>query len=576
VSAGSIVPKETKAQRIERWKRAKNPWEFRHEIDQFAREGRAAIPEEWMQVYFRLWGVYTQGDGRGVFGKANEYFMLRLRIPNGLLDSRQLRAIAGVTERYTRGQADITVRQNIQLHWVRIEDLPEIMTTLAAVGISPMGTCGDDTRNITGCPLAGLDAREITDASPLVEAATKALVGNAEFYNLPRKFKITITGCRNWCSYPETNDVGLTALRHGAEVGYSLRVGGGLSTNPHFGLRLNAFVVPEQVVDVLRGVASIFRDADVLRQDRAKARLKFLFLEHGWTAESFQRELESRIGFRLAPAAPETPPPDHEGRDHLGLHAQKQSGLYYAGFAVLRGRISAREMHRLADLSDAYGDGKLRTTGMQNIIVVNIGESGVGRFLEEAAAAGLRLGSEASPFRRGTVACTGTEYCKLAIAETKTFARWLVEELEERLPGFDRLLRINVNGCPNSCGQHWIADIGLQGCTIKQNGQQVDAFDFLLGGGVGAEAGFTRRVGFRATARETPEAIERLLRAYLDQRVGPAESVAQFCRRHSDEELRGFLAGQGPMATETQSHGGGTSLCLCDAVANPLPEPWHG
>ncbi|HXG04074.1 MAG TPA: nitrite reductase, partial [Candidatus Binatia bacterium] len=352
----SGVVRETKAQRVERLKRALNPWEAYDEIVRFARAGYEAIPDEWLKTYFRWWGVYTQGDGlgavggRGGEGQAVPYFMVRIRIPNGLLLSHQLRTIADLAERHARGVADLTVRQNVQLHWVPIEAIPDVFQSLWRVGLTTQGSCGDDTRNITGCPLAGLDADEVADASPLVLAATRMLNGNPAFYNLPRKYKVTITGCRVWCSYPEINDVGLTALTHPAtgEVGFSVRVGGGLSTQPHLAVRLGAFVPWNQVLPVVRGITEIFRDSEVLRRDREKARLKFLFLQHGWTAERFQDELERRIGFRLEAAAPEEPPEDVY-RDHVGIHPQKQPGHVYAGLAVLRGRLGPADLRAAAD-----------------------------------------------------------------------------------------------------------------------------------------------------------------------------------------------------------------------------------
>src|SRR3989449_4600781 len=366
---------ETKAQRVERLKREKNPWEGLAEIRRFAREGFNSIPPEWIGTYFRWWGVYTQGDGVGAIGgqggegKAVPYFMVRIRIPNGLLRSPQLRTIAQVTERYARGTADITVRQNIQLHWVTIEALPEVLDALWRAGLTTMGSCGDDTRNITGCPLAGVDADEICDASPLTLDANRFFVGNADFYNLPRKFKVCITGCRVWCAYPEINDVGFTAIRRAgadSEIGFSLRVGGGLSTDPHLAVRLNAFVRRHEVIPVLKGVAEIFRDSDKLRESRERARLKFLFLKQGWTAESFQEELEQRIGFCLERAAEEKSPEDIY-RDHVGIHQQKQPDYSYVGAAVLRGRITAQQIRAAADLADRFADGELRTTNMQNL-----------------------------------------------------------------------------------------------------------------------------------------------------------------------------------------------------------------
>ncbi len=545
--------KETKAQRIERLKRAKNPWECLDELRGFARLGFATIPPEWISVYLRWWGVYTQGDGVGAIGgqggegKAVPHFMVRIRIPNGLLRSEQLRTIAALSARYARGVADLTVRQNIQLHWVTIEALPEVMDELWRSGLTTKGSCGDDTRNIIGCPVAGVDGDEISDASSLVLQATELLNGNPEFYNLPRKFKICITGCRVWCSQPEIHDIGLTAItrmRGGErEVGFSLRVGGGLSTDPHLGVRLNAFIRWDQVIPAVRGIAEIFRDSEVLRESRERARLKFLFLRHGWTEERFRQELERRIGFSLEPSVPEEPPTDVY-RDHVGIHAQKQEGYSYVGAAVLRGRITPEQMQRAADLADRYGTGDLRTTNMQNLLIVNVPNADSKALANGLNEAGLTV--EATVFRRGTVACTGTEFCKLAITETKEFARWLVRELEDRVPEFDQHLKLHVTGCPNSCGQHWIADIGIEGKKSKVGDRMVDAYYFCVGGAVGRHQAIARPVGYRCLATEVPEALERLLRRYLaDRRQG--ENLRQCCQGHDVERRRTFLAG-GEMA----------------------------
>ncbi|HEY4909462.1 MAG TPA: precorrin-3B synthase, partial [Methylomirabilota bacterium] len=540
--------KETKAQRAERLKGQLNPWSAYAEIERFAREGWDSIPPEWLNTYFRWWGIYTQGDGVGAIGgtggegKAVQYLLVRIRIPNGLLTSRQTSRIADLAERFARGVADITVRQNIQLHWVRIEDLPAIIQGLSEVGISTLGSCGDVTRNVTGCPVAGVDADEIADASPLVEATTAMLNGSPEFYNLPRKFKVSITGCRVWCSYPEINDVGLTALRHPYTglTGFSVRVGGGLSTDPHLSKRLDAFVPWQQAPAVVKGIGEIFRDSDVLRQSREKARLKFLFLHHGWTVERFQAELERRLGEKLEPAVPEIAP-DDVYRDHVGIHPQKQDGLAYVGIAVLRGRLTSGQLRAVAHLAERYGSGDLRATGMQNLLVLNVPRSLADELARELEALGLR--TDASPFWRGTIACTGTEFCKIALTETKGFARRLVTDLESRLPGFEQHLKIHVTGCPNSCGQHWIADLGLEGKKVKVDGRLVDAYYFCVGGAVGAQEAVARPVGYRVAATEVPEAIERLLRAYLAERR-PGENFRQFCAAHTDGEIRNILAGE--------------------------------
>ncbi|HLW84699.1 MAG TPA: nitrite/sulfite reductase [Candidatus Sulfotelmatobacter sp.] len=546
----SAAVKETKAQRVERLKREKNPWEGLEEIRSFARKGFDSIPPEWIGTYFRWWGVYTQGDGTGVTGgkngegKALPCFMVRIRIPNGQLRSQQLRTIADVTQRYAKGIADITVRQNIQLHWVTIEALPELLEELWKVDLNTMGACGDVTRNVTGCPVAGFDADEICDASPLAIEASRMLAGNAEFYNLPRKFKISVTGCQVWCPYPEINDVGLTAITRivsgKPEVGFSLRVAGGLSTEPYLGARLNAFVRWSQVLPVIRGIAELFRASDVLREHRERARLKFLFLRHGWNAETFLKDLERRIGFHLDPAEPEQPPADVY-RDHIGVHPQRQPGYCYVGASVLRGRITAEQMHAAADLAERFAGGELRTTNMQNLIVVNVPLLNADVLAKDLDAVGLRV--ESSVFARGTIACSGTEFCKLAITETKTFSRWLVEELEDRLPGFDQHLKLHVTGCPNSCGQHWIADIGIEGKKTKVQERMVDAYYFCVGGALGLHQATARPIGYRCAATAVPDAIERLLRQYLAER-GDGENLRQFFARHSDTELRECLAGE--------------------------------
>ena len=545
-----MATKETKAQRVERLKREKNPWDALEELRGFARNGFPAIPPEWLGTYLRWWGVYTQGDGAGVVGgqngegKALPYFMVRIRIPNGILRAGQVRAIANLSRRFGRGVADITVRQNIQLHWVTAESLPEVLETLEQHGLTTMGACGDVVRNITGCPVSGVDADEICDPSPLAQEASHLLAGNAEFYNLPRKFKVSLTGCRAWCSYPEINDVGLTAItrrfRGQQETGFSLRVGGGLSTDPHLALRLNAFVRWHQVVDAIRGVAELFRAATSLREHRERARLKFLFLHEGWTAETFQRELERLLGFQFDPAEPEHPPQDIY-RDHLGIHPQKQEGLCFIGAAVVRGRVNWEQLHAAAELSESYASGDLRTTAMQNLLIVNVPYQKADPLAKRLDAIGFPV--QASPFVRGTIACSGTEFCKLAITETKGFARWLTEELDDRLPGFDQDFKLHVTGCPNSCGQHWIADIGLEGKKLKVNGAFVDAYYFCVGGAVGSFSTIARPVGYRCTALQVPDAIERLLRAYRATRE-PGENLRRFFARHSDAELRQSLAGE--------------------------------
>lgn len=557
-AAASAPPKETKAAKSERLKLAKNPWEAWDEVRQFAREGRSSVLPEWTGLYFKWWGIYTQGDGAGVTGgangegKATEFFMMRIGLPNGLLTSHQLRTIGRITQKYARNLADITTRQNIQLHWLTLEALVDVVDQLTGIGLSPKGACGDVVRNVTGCPLAGLDQHELLDASPLAVEIAHALTANPDFYNLPRKFKVSVSGCPLWCSYPEINDVGLTAIGRQVpgsddstqtEIGYTLRVGGGLSTEPHIAVRIPAFIRQHQALAAVIATAEIFREQQELRENRTRARLKYLFMRHGWTADSFLGALEARLGYKLDPA-PETSTHDQEHipddiyRDHIGISPQRQPGLSAVGASVLRGRLSGDQLVQLADLAEIFGDGHLRAAITQNILIANIPNARVHDLIAELKRIDIHV--EVTPFWRGAIACTGTEFCKLAISETKAFAKWLVGEMEERLPTFDQQIKLHVTGCTNSCGQHWIADIGLEGKKIKQNGALVDAFYFCVGGSVGKHAQPARPIGYRAAADEVPEAIERLLRAYLDTRQ-PSEDLRSYFSRTGDETLRAHL-----------------------------------
>jgi sulfite reductase (ferredoxin) len=542
----AVPVKETKAQRSERLKREKNPWEAFDEVRQFAREGRASVLPEWASFYFKWWGIYTQGDGigatggKGGEGLATEYFMLRIGIPNGILTSHQAREIGRIAKEHGRNLADITTRQNIQLHWLTIESLPEVVDALDKIGLSPKGACGDVVRNVTGCPLAGIAADELIDASPVAREIAHLLTANPEFYNLPRKFKITASGCPDWCNYPEINDIALTAVEKDGEIGYSLRVGGGLSNEPHLAVDLDVFLLPHQAVPAARAVAEIFRDQQGLRESRDRARLKYLFTKEGWTADRFRDELQSRLDFTLSRGATEKVPAGVL-RDHVGIHPQKNAGLSYVGASVLRGRMTGEQLQAAADLADRFGSGKLRATIAQNLIFIDIPNSNTAELARELGKIGLHV--EGSVFWRGAIACTGTEFCKLAITETKGFARWVVEEMEERLPQFDQELRLHVTGCPNSCGQHWIADIGMEGKKIKHEGKLVDAYYFCLGGAVGEHAGFGRPVGYRCPAVSVPESIERLLRQYLGGR-SERENLRAWFARHSNDELRAYLAGE--------------------------------
>ena len=525
--------RESAAQRNERIKAAKAPWDILPDIERYARDGYAAIDPEDRDVRFRAWGIYTQGDGAGVFGQAVPRFMMRVRIPGGILTTVQARAVAALSRRHGRGLADVTNRQNIQLHWVEIGDVPAVFRGLAEVGLSTQGACGDDTRNVTGCPVAGLDAGEVCDGSPVVREIDRRLNGNPAYGNLPRKFKICVAGCREWCCYPEINDVGMTAVRRGDEVGFSLRLGGGLSTAPRLGSRLDCFIPWAQAADVAEAVAAIFRDSDCLREHRHKARMKYLYLQYGWDDERFLREIQARLGAPLPPAVPEDLPPDG-ARDHMGIHAQRRAGLFYVGATMRVGRSHADQLDALAELADRYGCGELRLTNAQNVIIPGVRDP-------EALAGELEtlgLPVSASPVERGTVACTGSEFCKLAITETKGFATALAAELDRRIPEYPaESLRLHVTGCPNACGQHWIAELGLQGVRMP-NG--AEGYEVFVGGGLGRDAAFVRRLGVRFPADEAADRVEGLLRGYLLHRRD-GERFRDFARRMPDPLLELWL-----------------------------------
>ncbi|HWG36742.1 MAG TPA: nitrite/sulfite reductase [Terriglobales bacterium] len=529
---------ETTLQKHERIKREQNPWEELPRLFSSMRGGIGALAPADLNTRLRWWGLYTQGDGQGAFGDAAPYFMLRVRIPNGLLTSVQAAAVARISQRYGRGLLDVTVRQNFQLHWLEAEVLPDIFHELWEAGLTSQAACGDDPRNLTGCAIAGVDPEEYTDASPLTLAVNRALLASGDFYNLPRKFKLCISGCRHWCANPEINDVAFTAHPAGGDSRhFGLRVGGGLSSAPMLALPLPVRVGWDQVVPVSLAIASLFRDCAELRQNRGQARLKFLFLRFGWTPARFRAELERRLSFALEEAEPDAPPAPGF-RDHLGLHPQRQPDLAYAGLSILRGRLTAAQLAAIAEAADRWAGGEIRATAMQNLVIPHVRRAESAKLIAHLHRWDLPV--DASSFRRGIVSCTGKEFCKLAVTETKAFAADLTAELERRLPGYPIPLRINLNGCPNSCGQHWIADVGLQGTRVKTPEGPEDGYDIFLGGGLGAGATLARKALGRVRASELAARLESLLRHFEQERF-PQESFRDFVARCSPGALEAVL-----------------------------------
>ena len=515
-------------------------------IDVYSKYGFDSIDPADLRGRFRWYGLYTQRRPGIDGGKTavlepeeldDRYFMLRVRIDGGRLSNDQLRVIAYISRRYARGTADVTDRQNIQLHWIEIENVPDIWEALESVGLSTTEACGDTPRVILGCPLAGLDADEIIDGTPEIAAIGEQYIGDSAFSNLPRKFKTSISGCTAQCAIHEINDVAFVGVVNSrGEAGYDLWVGGGLSTNPMLGKRLGAFVRPGQVPEVWAGVTGLFRDYGY-RRLRHRARIKFLIAD--WGAEKFREMLEKEyLGYAL-PDGPAPGAPRDGVRDHVGVHPQRD-GNNYVGFAPVVGRLSADMLDVIADLAARYGSGRVHTTTEQKMVILDVPPERTEELVAELEAAGLP--ARPSSFRRHTMACTGIEFCKLAIVETKARAADLISELERRLPGFDAPVTINVNGCPNSCARIQTADIGLKGSLVPgPDGRQVEGFQVHLGGslsgGDGSGSGFGRKVrGLKTTAEELPDYVERVLRRF-DAAREPGESFAAWTTRASEEEL---------------------------------------
>ncbi|HEY2442639.1 MAG TPA: nitrite/sulfite reductase [Streptosporangiaceae bacterium] len=515
-------------------------------IDIYAKRGFDSIDPADLRGRFRWYGLYTQrkpgiDGGRTALLEPEElddrYFMLRIRIDGGQLDGPQLRVIGDISQRYARGTADVTDRQNIQLHWVRIEDVPAIWAALESVGLSTTEACGDTPRVMLGCPVAGIDAGEVIDATPEIQQTQDRYLGDPAFSNLPRKFKTAMSGCAAQCTVHEINDVGFVGVQDdNGEPGYDLWVGGGLSTNPKIGVRLGAFVRPGQVSEVWAAVVSLFRDYGY-RRLRHRARLKFLVAD--WGAQQFREVLEKEyLGYAL-PDGPPPGPPRAGRRDHVGVHRQRD-GRYYVGFAPRVGRLTGETLALIADLAGRYGSGRVRTTAEQKMIILDVPGERTADLAAELAAADLQV--TPSVFRRHTMACTGIEFCKLAIVETKARASGLIDELERRLPDFTEPVTINVNGCPNSCARIQTADIGLKGSLVTDAaGRQVEGFQIHLGGslngGDAADSGFGRKVrGLKTTAEQLPDYIERVLRRFAADRQ-PGETFATWAGRASEADI---------------------------------------
>jgi sulfite reductase (ferredoxin) len=527
----------------ERTKKDDNPLNVKQRIlDIYSHTGFRGIDPADLRSRFRWYGLYTQRAAGIPGGRTavlepeeleDEFFMLRVRIDGGALSGEQLRTVAGIATEFGRDVADVTDRQNVQLHWIRIEDVPEIWRRLDTVGLDSTEACGDTPRVMLGCPLAGVAADEVLDGTEPLRAVRDRYIGDPAFANLPRKYKTSISGCGRHCTNHEINDVAFVGvLGPDGTPGYDLWVGGGLSTNPRFAVRLGAFVEPDRVAATWAGVTAAFRDYGY-RRSRTHARLKFLLAD--WGPERFREVLEKEYLDAPLPDGP-APAPYDGVRGHAGVAAQAD-GRSAVGFALRAGRTSGTQLARIAALAQQHGSGRVRTTAQQQLVILDVPADRVEPLVAELAADDLPV--RPSAFRGGTIACTGIEFCKLAIVETKVRAEELYQELERRLPGFDQPVTINLNGCPNSCARFQVADIGFKGSVMSgPDGADIDVYQVHLGGHLGGDAALGRKFrGLKVRADEAADYAERVLRGYQERRT-PGEAFAGYVARADEAWLR--------------------------------------
>lgn len=510
---------------VELLKLEKDGLEVIKDIDRYGQLGFPAIAADDIERLKWL-GLYQQSP------KSEGYFMMRIKLPGGVLTSTQLRVVTGIAKDYARGIVDITTRQALQFHWLRVENLPDIFSRLSAAGLSTVGAAGDCPRNVLGHPLAGMDADEVIDTSEIIQAVNRYFEKNPEFSNLPRKFKISISGSRYNTGHAEINDVALTPaskeINGTTVVGFHVVVGGGLSRAPQLAQPIDAFILPEEVIKVIAGVATIFRDHGY-REKRNHARLKFLVAD--WGIQKFTEELFKITG-PLATAGTDLTA-GWNGGYFYGVHKQKQLGLNYIGLPVTAGRCTAEDMIELANLSDQYGDGAIRTSNSQNLILANIADEKVEALLQESLL--QRFNPFEKSFSAYSVACVGKEFCPFGLTQTKAYIEPISQYLDQHIT-LDQPVRIHISGCPHSCAQPQIADIGLQGTVVKAEGVVVDAFELWVGGSLGVDAVLGNKLEGHISAEHLPAVLEKIIGFYAENKEA-AETFTEFVKRVG---LQGF------------------------------------
>ena len=515
---------------VERLKQEKSPLGILGELPALIADGYERMAEEDV-VRLKWWGLYHDKPKVGTF-------MLRIKLPGGLLTPAQLRAIGEISTRFGRGDGELTTRQNVQLHWIELAALPEVFALLDAAGLTTAGACGDTVRNITGCPVTGIAHDELFDATPLLEQAAAFFYGHPDYSDLPRKHKITISACRDRCNAPEINCISLVGVVHEGREGFAVLAGGGLSSVPRLARDLGVFVPKEDALEVTRALLDAWREDLAYRVSRVKSRMKFMVDDYG--PEGVRAEIERRLGRRLEDYQLALPPRSFS--DHVGVHPQKQPGLSYVGVPVHLGLVSGEQMAAVADLAERLG-GDVRITRLQNFVLAGVPDERVDETVAELESIGFPLGL--NHVRAASLACTGEPHCNYSVTETKTRADALIQSLEQRFGDEIAGLRLHLDGCPHACAQHWVGDLGFQGTTVRdEQGKRRQAYDVFLRGGLGAGAAIARPVFRRVPTEELDATVEGLVAGWLAARQ-PDESFRAFCDRSTDDDL-GALAGREP------------------------------
>jgi sulfite reductase beta subunit-like hemoprotein len=513
---------------VERLKHELFPTELAAQWERVAGTSYEKLPEEDV-VRLQWFGLYHDKPKVGSF-------MMRIKIPSGILSAEALATIGEIAEHHGRDQGEITTRQNIQLHYITLDRFPEILDRLKRAGVTTMGGCGDVVRNITGCPVGGIDRDELFDATGVISDAATFFYGNREYSDLPRKHKITIAACPAQCNAPEINCVALVGARKDGRDGFAIRVGGGQSSTPRLSRDLGVFVTCEQALAAMRAILDVWRLTTEYRISRVKARLKFMVDDYG--PAGFRKLVEERLGNAMEDL-PELPLPDREG-EHIGVHEQKTPGRYYAGFPVRLGLMSGRQMRELAGIADEVG-GDVRLTRRQNFILTGIQKARLSEIVDRVGAIGFPL--DANGLYASSIGCIGDTHCNYSVVSTKPKLAAIIERLTVQFGDRVGALKLNLDGCPHACGQHWTGDIGLQGTTARgPKGEPLEAFDIILRGGLGRDAAIGKPLLRRVPSAQVEDYVARLFAGYLENHQ-PEESFARFCVRTPDNDLISLAQG---------------------------------